>query len=308
MNTRYLTRSSNIKTAIIAILVACLSLSLGDAVIKQSSASFTLWQIFILRSAIVIPFLFYFVRIRSSETPIKPEQLFWTLLRSLILSLMWVFYYIALPHVPLSTAAAVYYVLPLFITLFAAVFVGDKVGVRGWIAVFLGFIGVLLVLKPQSDDFNTYALLPLISAVCYALAMIMTRVKCSQENPLVLSLWLNFTFVAVGSIASGFIYLWNPDTALIESNPFMLGNWSSMWLDEWKIMAILAVAMIIGSVGAAIAYQTEHSSTIATLDFTYVLFAVLWGFIFFSEIPDMINVIGFILIIGGGILSLGRRV
>ena len=294
------------RTAVIAILVACLALSLGDAMIKQSSASFTLWQIFIMRSVIAIPFLIYFVHFRSGETTILPYGIFWVGLRSLILALMWVFYYLALPHVPLSIAAAAFYVLPLFITLFAAVFIGDKIGVKGWVAVVLGFIGVLLVLKPSSDEFNAYALLPLVSAVCYALAMIMTRIKCGQEKPIVLALWMNFAFVAVGATASVIIYISNPEAAIVDANPFMLGEWSSMGVEEWKIMAMLAVAMVIGGVGAAIAYQTHHSSVIATFDFSYVLFAALWGFVFFAEVLDPVSVVGIGLIIGGGILSVRR--
>ena len=292
--------------AVFSILIACFALSLGDAIIKQSSVSFTLWQIFIMRSVIAIPFLVYFVRIRTCETPIRPERLFWTLLRSFILVMMWVFYYIALPHIPLSTAAAVYYVLPIFITLFAALFAGDRVGGKGWVAVFIGFIGVLLVLKPQSESFSAYALLPLASALCYAIAMIMTRLKCAQEKPMVLALWMNFTFVAVGAFAVLVINLWEPSIDIVGSNRFIFGDWTSMWLDEWKLMAILAVAMVIGSITAAIAYQTEFSSTIATFDFAYVLFAVVWGFLLFTEVPDPMSVVGIVLIIGGGTLSVRR--
>ncbi len=292
--------------AVFSILTACFALSLGDAIIKQSSVSFTLWQIFIMRSVIATPFLVYFIRIRTCEKSIRPERLLWTLLRSFILVMMWVFYYIALPHIPLSTAAAVYYVLPIFITLFAALFAGDQVGSKSWIAVFIGFVGVLLVLKPQSESFNTYALLPLASAICYAIAMIMTRLKCAQEKPMVLALWMNFTFVAVGACAMLIIYLWEPSNDIVESNRFMLGDWTSMWLDEWKLMAILAGAMVIGSITAAIAYQTEFSSTIATFDFAYVLFATLWGFLFFTEVPDPVSVVGIVLIIGGGLLAVRR--
>lgn len=301
-------QSSSIKLAVFAILAASLALTLGDAFIKQSSTSFTLWQIFILRSVIAIPFLIYFIRIESCGTAIKPEQVFWTLLRSLLLALMWVFYYVALTRVPLSIAAAVFYISPLLITLFVAFFIGDKVGVKGWVAVVMGFTGVLLVLKPQSGEFNAYALLPFVSAVCYALAMIMTRVKCAQEKPLVLSLWLNFSFVGVSLIGIGIVHLWQPEQNLVNANPFLLGEWGKMWLAEWKIMAILAVAIIIGSIGAAMAYQTEHSSIVATFDFSYVLFAVLWGFFFFAEVPDLISIIGIVLIISGGILSIRRRV
>ena len=177
----------NLKLAIFAIVFTVFALSLGDALIKRISADFPLWQIFVVRSLIAIPVLIVVIKARYQSVSLKPLNIGWTVLRSLMLTFMWVAYYTALPHVALSVAAAVYYTLPLFITLFAALFIGEMVGVQGWIAVFLGFCGVLLILKPQAEDFNAYALLPLISAILYAFAMIITRTKCKNESPLVLS-------------------------------------------------------------------------------------------------------------------------
>ena len=82
-------------------------------------------------------------------------------------------------------AAAVYYTIPLFITLFAACWLKEPVGLQGWSGVLIGFIGVLLMLNPQVGDLSTYALMPLASAILYALAMVLTRTKCRGENPLV---------------------------------------------------------------------------------------------------------------------------
>lgn len=293
----------NLKLAVSAILLACFALSLGDALIKQQSTSFVIWQIFVMRSIIVIPFLIYFVRIQSCEVSIKPEQPRWTLLRSLILVLMWIFYFAALPHIELATAAAAYYTLPLFITLFAAIFLGETITARDWFAVLLGFIGTLLILQPQADDFNAYALLPVLAAVCYACAMILTRSKCRHEKPTVLGLWLNVAFVGVGAVALLLLYLWNPGNETVDSNPFLLGVWTPMWLDEWRIMAILAVAILIGSVGAAFAYQKGPSAIVATFDFAYVAFAVIWGFLLFSEVPQPLVATGIVMIVIAGTIA-----
>jgi drug/metabolite transporter (DMT)-like permease len=299
--------SENLKLAVPAILIGVFALSLGDALIKQQSAAFTLWQIFFMRSLIATPFLIYFIRIRTCATPIMPDQFGWTALRSLILVFMWVAYYLALPHIPLSIAAAALYTLPLFITLFAALFIGDRIGWKGWVAVLLGFVGVLLILQPQADDFNAYALLPIVSAICYALAMIMTRSKCRNENPLVLSLWLNLAFIGVAAVAILIIQVWQPTPSSIAAYPFLLGDWLPMWIEEWRTMAILAIAITAGSVGAAIAYQVGPSSVIATFDFSYVVYAVVWGILLFNEIPDSITIIGILLIVGGGTLAVRNK-
>lgn len=215
-------------------------------------------------------------------------------------------YYTALPHVALSVAAAVFYTLPLFITLFAALFIGEKVGVQGWIAVFLGFCGVLLILKPQAEDFNTYALLPLISAILYAFAMILTRTKCKNESPLILSFALNVSFICVGVLATCLIWIWAPLSAETGTYQFLLGDWISLGAQEWLAMALLAAAIIIGSVFAAVAYQAGPSSIVSTFDFSYLAFAALWGFVFFAEVPDAVTGAGIALVAFSGVLAVRR--
>ena len=296
----------NIKLAVVAIVFTAFALSLGDALIKQISADLLLWQIFVVRSAIAVPVLIAVIKSRYQSVSLIPHDVRWTALRSLMLTFMWVAYYSALPNLALSIAAAAYYTLPIFITLFAALFIGDKVGKAGWVAVFLGFCGVLLILRPQADDFNAYALLPLISAVLYAFAMIITRTKCKNENPLVLSLGLNVSFIVVGTVATFLIELWGPSSVQTEIYPFLLGHWISMGTNEWFAMGVLATAVIIGSVGAAIAYQVGPSSIVATVDFSYLAFAAVWGFLFFAEVPNAITVAGMILIVGAGMLAIKR--
>ena len=297
----------NLKIAVSAVLIACFSLSLGDSLIKQQSASVVIWQIFLVRSAIAVPFLIYFARIRSCEVSIKPVQMGWTLLRSLILVSMWVFYFVALPHVDLAVAAAAYYTLPLFIMLFAAIFLGERITTKGWFAVVLGFIGTLLILQPQADDFNAYALLPVVAAICYACAMIMTRSKCRREQPIVLSLWLNLSFVGVGALALLALNFFDLNAETRALNPFLLGDWTPMWLDEWRIMAMFAIAFVVGSVGAAIAYQQGPPSIIAVFDYSYVAFAVVWGVLFFAEIPTSPVTAGIIMIVAAGMISIRQR-
>lgn len=229
-----------------------------------------------------------------------PDAPGWTLLRSLLLVNMWVAYYVSLPHLTLSVAAATLYTLPIFITLFSALFAQDRISRTGWIAVLLGFVGVLLILRPNAEDFNWYALLPLLAAILYALAMILTRTRCRSVHPLTLSLALNICFVLVGGTAAIFITTM-PDEL---RSGFLLAPWSQMELSQWSSMSLLAVAILIGSIGTAIAYQNGPSSMIGTFDFAYVGFAVLWGVLLFNDLPDGVSVAGMVLIVVAGIMSL----
>jgi drug/metabolite transporter (DMT)-like permease len=296
----------NVRFAVAVILATDLALSLGDAAIKLISADFVLWQIFVIRSIIAIPILIAVIRLRSRSASLAPRRLGWVALRSLMLTLMWVAYYSALPHLALGMAATTYYTLPIFITLFAALFIGDRIGPMGWGAVLLGFAGVLLILKPEADGFNGYALLPLVSAILYALAMILTRTKCREENALVMSLCLNVSFVAIGLLATLLIAMVSGPTDEAQGKSFLFGEWSIMGKTEWLTMALLAAAVIIGSVGAAIAYQVGPPATVATFDFAYVGFAGLWGVLFFAEVLDGATIIGMVLIIAAGVLAVRR--
>lgn len=297
-------KSDNLVLAVVTILLTALALSLGDALIKLVSTDIVLWQIFVIRSVIAIPALVIIVRLQSMTTSLIPRRLGWTALRSVMLTFMWVAYYAALPHVALAVAAAAFYTLPIFIALFAALFIGDRVGPAGWLSVLLGFVGVLLILKPQAGDFNQYALLPLISAILYALAMILTRTKCRDESPLVLSLCLNVSFVVVGLAATVLTMLIDTPGDAEPGTSFLLGQWTAMGRAEWLSMCLLATAVIIGSVGAAIAYQAGPPAIVATFDFTYVAFAAAWGLLFFGEVPGTIKLAGMAMVVAAGILAI----
>ncbi|APQ10153.1 permease [Pseudomonas oryzihabitans] len=290
--------ADNVPLAIIAIVVTVFVLSLGDALIKLASGSFVIWQILVLRSLMLLPVLLLLIRVAGIKK--LPSGIFWIALRSIMLIGMWVLYYLSLPNVTLSAAAAAYYTLPIFITLFSALFSGDRIGIAGWLAVAVGFAGVLLILRPSAEDFNLYTTLPLGSAMLYAGAMIITRQKCREQHPLTLSLYLNLGFLIVGVAVSLILFLLPADLR----HGFLFSAWSPMGKAEWLSIGLLAIALLIGSVGAAIAYQNGPSAMVGTFDFAYVGFAVIWGFVFFGEVPDSVSTLGMVMIIGAGILSL----
>jgi drug/metabolite transporter (DMT)-like permease len=299
-------KGDNIALAIGAILLSVFALSLGNATIKLVSVDFVLWQIFIVRSALAIPVVILVIKLRHKGMPIRPRVELMPVLRTLMLSSMWVTYYIALPHVDLSIAAAGYYTLPIFITLFAALFIGDTVGTKGWLAVFLGFGGVILILGPQADDLNFYMLLPMVSAVLFALAMIITRTKCRNDNALMLSLELNIAFVVVGVLGAAVTHFWVATESEVARNLFLFGAWTPMGVVEWVVLGLLAIAATVGSVAAAVAYQNGPPATVAIFDFAYVGFAAIWGFLLFAEVPTLFTVCGIVLIIGAGVLATRR--
>lgn len=296
-------RPDNVPLGVATIIGTVLALSLGDALIKSlgGAGGMGLWQLFAVRSLLAFPVLLGGAFVFLNRTRLAPQSFGWIILRSLLLTAMWIAYYLALPLLPLAVAAAAYYTLPLFIVAFAALFGDESVGRSQWMGVALGFAGILLVLRPGGEAFAWAALLPILSAILYALAMILTRTKCRSEHPATLALGLNATFIVVG--LAGLVIGW---TLSIEASGFLSPEWTSMGVAEWRTTAILASLILVASVGTAVAYQAAPASTVGTFDFAYVGFALIWGALFFAERPDNVALVGIILIVVAGVLAVRR--
>lgn len=286
---------------VIVIIASVFAMSCSDAVIKYVSSDLPLWQIYVVRSLIAIPmicFLFFF----SNGGKLRPLSMKWTIIRSLCMLFMYIAVYAALPVVSLPVIAAAFYTGPLFITLFSAVIVKEPVGPMRWLAIFLGFIGVLIILRPGSDSFSLVMIIPVIGAILYATTAVITRTKCAQEKPLVLALAMNYALLFGGLVLSGLIALWQPQEAIQTAYPFLFGYWIEMGIFEWSIMLLLAILIVTIAIGLAKAYQSGPLAVIATFDYSYLIFVTGWSIILFSDWPDQRTIIGMLTIAVSGFI------
>ena len=294
-------------TGIALIIGSVLLMSFGDALIKRESASFTVWQIFVLRSLIVLPLLVLAMRLTAAKAQVLPRALGWVALRSALLTMMWIAYYAALPLISLSAAAVALYTAPMLIALLGRLLLGEMVGPWRWLGIALGFAGVLVVLRPGADAFAPAALLPVLAALLYALAAIVTRARCLDERPLTLALGLNVGLVLAGVLVSWALAALAIPAEQTAAHPFLLGAWAPMDRGGWLLMAVLALLMVAFGTGVAMAYQCAPAAVIGAFDYTYVAFAVLWSWLLLGERPDVATVLGIALIAGGGALVAGVR-
>jgi drug/metabolite transporter (DMT)-like permease len=296
-----------LRLAVVTIVATVFAMSVADAIVKYVSADFPLWQIYVVRSLLAIPVLAAMLLAAPRGPRPRLRSLGWISLRSLLLAFMYVAIYAAAPVLSLAVIAAALYTGPLFIALFSALLIGEPVGARRWAAVGIGFAGVLAILRPGSDSFSLPMLIPVLAAMLYALAAVITRRNCREAAPMVLALALNLTLLAVGAVATAAIALWHPSAAKAAVYPFLLGYWVAMGPREWAILAILALLMVAIGIGLAKAYQSGPPAVIATFDYSYLLFAALWSFLAFDQPPDAPMILGMVMIAGAGWLSLGGR-
>jgi drug/metabolite transporter (DMT)-like permease len=285
---------------VVTILGTVFAMALADAFIKFVSADMTLWQIYVLRSLIVVPILALLARGRA-----WPPVLRWILLRNVALTLMYLGIYGVIPFLSLPVLAASLYTGPLFIVVLSAVFLREPISARHWLAILIGFAGVLLIVRPAVSGFTPLALVPVVAAFLYALAAVLTRAKCNEVPALALALWLNLVLLAFGAVASlSIVYA---DIGAVIDYPFLFESWSVMGSRNWQVIFVLAGLMVGISVGLAKAYQSPHPQVIATFDYAYLAFAALWGFVFFGEIPDFWTALGMALIAAAGLVVLRAK-
>lgn len=285
---------------IIIILASVITMAFADAMVKLVSADLTLWQVFAARSLVAIPVMLALSLATGTSLRLRAPR--WVLIRSVLLVLTWLAFYAALPVLSLSVAAVAVYTNPIMTALLSAVLIGEPVTRREWGGAVLGFVGVIAILRPGSDAFSWFTLLPLLAAALYSLAMVLTRSKCRQETPLSLALNLHGSFLVTGLIATAVLATIGLTGDTQASFPFLLGDWAPMGKQEWALMALLGVISAAFFAGVARAYQIAAPSIIATFDYAYLVSAAIWGFVFFLEMPDLLTIGGMISITMAGLL------
>lgn len=287
----------SVASGVITITLTVFAMALTDAFMKFASSDMTLWQIYVCRSILALPVLILLAKGRS-----RLAVSGWVSLRSAILVAMYLAIYAAIPVLDLSVVAAALYTGPLFIVLLSAIFLNEKINRAHWGAVFLGFAGVVFVVQPQGTEFSPLTLLPVFAALLYATAAVLTRAKCASAPAQSLAVNLNLALLTCGAIVS--FALWAFPIPNASSYPFLLGTWSFLDGTSIGILLIMAILIVIVTLGLAHAYQSPRPQVIATFDYSYLIFAAFWGYVFFGEVPDRTTITGICLIVFAGLLVL----
>ncbi|MGB0847559.1 MAG: DMT family transporter [Thiolinea sp.] len=301
------TRPQHILRGVILIIAAAFTISVQDVIFKLFSNTLTLWQIFTVRALLVFPLLFLLAWTQGIQHNVLRDALQkWPLLRSLFFTLTFMAFYAAIPFLSLSTVGAANYSAPIFIILLSVFVIREPVGWLGWLAVFTGFTGVIVLLQPGTDAFSSWAILPVIGACFYASAHVITRSKCQSTSLTALVLSLNIVMLVAGLVMSGLFLVWQPENGLTAAYPYIFGQWSAIGISEWLILGLLAILLVSISLGMAGAYKAAPPAIISTFEYSYLVFVAFWDYLFFATTPSSLGLLGMGLIIIAGLLVLRR--
>jgi drug/metabolite transporter (DMT)-like permease len=212
---------------------------------------------------------------------LRTKHLALQFIRSAFLFCATMCFFTSIKFMSFASATAIFEIAPLFLTAAGFFVLGEKVGLRRWIGVFIGLIGAMVIIRPGSDVFTPIALLPACAAACFSGYAISTRFLGREESP-----WTSFLYTAlIGTICSCFIV------------PFV---WETPTLPDVGMMSMMGVFGGVGHFLLIRAFTITEASFLAPFGYLTLLFNALWGLLFFAEIPDSATFWGAGIIIGAG--------
>lgn len=296
-------RGDRIGLGIVLILFSTLMTASQDATFKFASSEMTIWQIYVIRSTFLIPALLATAVIWGTSGGIWSAALKpWPVARSFMFVMMYFSMFSVLPFLQLAIVAAGLYTAPLWVAALSPFLLGEPVNFRKVLAIAFGFCGVLVNLRPGTDAFSWFILLPVMAGLFYALSSIITRSKCRHIAPTALAISLALALLVTGAVGSLVIMLLQPSSSVVALSPFLLNRWAELGPLEWSVIAILTGIMFVNGLVLPAAYQAAPTVIIATFDYCYLIFSPLLGFLLFSQTPDFYTILGMCMIAGAGLV------
>ena len=263
-------------------LLAWVMLPIMDGFAKYLSSDLPVLQItwarYFFTVAFTLPIMFFFFRKNLVWTD-KPKL---QLIRGLILLTANVCFFYSISIISLAKALTLAFIAPLIVTAFSPIFLGEKVGLRRWSAVIIGFIGSMVVIRPGFVEINLASLAALGTGVMYGFYLIITRKLSSSDNPL---LTLLLTGV-VGAIIISFVM------------PFV---WIKPTLNQWSMMAAIGIFACVGHLFIILSLKYADASKLAPFSYFEIVTNIIIGYYFFNDFPDKWTFLGLFIIILSGI-------
>ncbi len=299
-----MTRGHSVHPAV-ALLIGVSVFSVQDPIIKALSGAYPVTETIAFRGIAALP-IFTFLVWRAGGLPLlwtkRPRALAG---RGVLLMASYTCYYLSLPELPLATTAALWFTGPLFMVALSRLITGEHQGWRRWAAVSVGLAGVLVIAHPSNAESWAIAL-PVASAVFYATGQLTAR-RIGQGIPAPVISWHQNTVYVVASL--GVALLLAPFVQGFQAEGsvgFLLRPWAMPTGSDALLLALCGPVAGIGSTLLVYAYRSAPPGGIAVIEYVAMLWAVLWGFVVFGDVPDVATLAGAALIIASGVYAITR--
>jgi drug/metabolite transporter (DMT)-like permease len=278
--------------------------SIQDAIIKSVSGDYALTQVVSIRCLVSAPILLVMVHFEGGLRSLAGRQFWHLVARSVLMLVAYTTYYMAFPALPLADAVALFFTVPLFAMALAVPILGESIGWRRITAVVVGFVGVMVMLRPGAGLFEPAALLSLFSSVTYALAMLMARRMGDGTTAPVMAFYQNGVYLIGAMMIAGVFGATGIHDAGHPSVDFLIRGWTMPDTRDFLLIASCGVIAAVAMTLLTNAYRIAKASVVTSFEYTGMLWAPLWGFLLFGEIPHLTTLAGAGLIVAAGIFAL----
>jgi len=192
------------------------------------------------------------------------------------------FNFIAIQYLQLAQTSAIMFSNPLWVCALSPVLLGERVGIRRWSAVIIGFLGVLVIVRPGTVSFHWAMLLSICTALCSALYQIATRRAGSTDSAMTSLFYASL----VGAVAA---------------SPFAPISWSSPGITDWMFIFFLGLAGSLGHWMLGQAHRLAPAPLLAPFVYTQIIWMIILGYVVFGDVPDGWTIAGSVIVVASGL-------
>jgi len=261
--------------------------ALNDAMGKWLVASFSVGQVVLIRSIGAFIVLGPMIANQGTDKLFRMERPLLQLLRVVATTVDTGMFYAAVVYLPLADVMSFYMAGPIYVAALSHLLLGEKVGWRRWLAILVGFCGVLVILKPSSAAFSLSSAFALIGSIAFAFAIILNR-RLRGTSDTTLVTWQTIGTLIVGGVLA--IGAWRTPSALDLGAMLLLG-----------LVSCAAHLMITR------ALKLAPASTLAPLHYSLLLWAVVFGLVFFGDVPSARILVGSAIVVLAGLFIFHRQ-
>jgi drug/metabolite transporter (DMT)-like permease len=278
---RHLMTSRPVLAGILFMLFGMLMFSVNDVVGKWLVATYTVGQVLLIRSAAAMIVLAPAVAREGMAVLMNPPQPKLQALRVALSTFEVAFFYWAVTYLPLAEAVTFYLAGPIYVALLARPILGEQISTQRWIAIAIGFTGVLIALNPGSAAFGWPALIAIAGSLFFAGMMIVTRqLKGTPDTTLVF--WQTAAALLMGAILAPF-------------------GWVDPSWRDYALLAMLGVVALVAHMATNRSLKLAPASAVVPYQYTLIVWAVILGYLVFGDLPSLSTVLGAGIIVTAGV-------
>lgn len=289
------------------LVLGMLIFSLQDIAVKWIGGDYPVLEIVTFRSLVALPLTLLFFRYEGGRGLPTTKRHKLEYVRGLFFFLSYTTHFMGLAALPLAEIAAIKFSGPLMITFLSVLILGETVGPRRWLALLVGFMGVLMIVRPGVGAFNMGSIFILISVLFYALSAMLTRKLQTTDSSATMAYYSSLVYLVATLILAPLVILIGDFPNAHPSVAFLFRTWAMPSLLDWVIMSGLGFVWAGGMYCIARAYSLALASVVAPFEYVALPINIMWGFLLWQEIPLAATLAGASLTLLSGVYILYRE-